>query len=57
MNAGAKAAGRTGGDSRRTKAGMSRKTKEMPVYDRPIKVLQHSGQATWMPAEKLGFKI
>jgi hypothetical protein len=24
-----------------TKAGMFRKTKEMPVYDRPIKVLQH----------------
>ena len=26
-----------------TRAGMSRKTKEMPVYDRPIKVLLYQG--------------
>jgi ribosome modulation factor len=40
-----------------TKAGMSGKTKEMSVYDRSIKVLQHPGQTRWRPCGKLGSKV
>jgi hypothetical protein len=40
-----------------TKAGMFRKTKEMPVYDRPIKVLQYRDKARWRPREKFGSRF
>jgi hypothetical protein len=40
-----------------TKAGMSRRTKEMPIYHRSIKVLHYPGPTGWRPGEKLGFKI
>ena len=40
-----------------TRAGMCRKTREMPVYDRSIKVLRYPAHKGWRPHEKLGFKV
>jgi len=47
--------GRKGSDPGKTKAGMSRKTKGMPVYDRSIKVLLCRTNGVG-PGDKLGFK-
>jgi hypothetical protein len=45
------------GFGRKTRAGICQKTREMPIYDRSIKVLRYPGPTRWRPHEKPRFNV